>query len=145
MLTIPFPVSPCWQYHFRFQYADNTISGFTMLTIPFPVSLCWQYHFRFHHADNTISGFTMLTIPFPVSPCWQYNFRLSPLMPRSGQEFRKYLGSSVLRDFHFIQADRGRILGRNPDKSLKNFPPCYSQSPLQLCLEIFISSNLRNL
>ncbi len=28
---------------------------------------------------------------------------------------------------------RGRILG-NPDKSLKNFPPSYSQSPLQLCL-----------
>ncbi len=25
---------------------------------------------------------------------------------------------------------RGRILGRNWDKSLKSFPPCYSQSPL---------------
>ncbi len=31
---------------------------------------------------------------------------------------------------------RGRILGRNPDKIHKSFPPCYSQSPLQLCLEI---------
>jgi hypothetical protein len=31
--------------------------------------------------------------------------------------------------------------GRNPDKSLKSFPSCYSQSPLQLCLEISISSN----
>jgi hypothetical protein len=40
---------------------------------------------------------------------------------------------------------RGRILGRNPDKSLKSFPPCYSQSPLQLCLEFSISSNSRNL
>jgi hypothetical protein len=40
----------------------------------------------------------------------------------------------------------GRILGRNPDKSLKSFPPCYSQRPLlQLCLEILISSNSRNL
>ncbi len=29
---------------------------------------------------------------------------------------------------------RGRILVRNPDKSLKSFPPCYSQSPQQLCL-----------
>ncbi len=28
----------------------------------------------------------------------------------------------------------GRILGRNPDKSLKSFPPYYSQSPLQPCL-----------
>ncbi len=33
---------------------------------------------------------------------------------------------------------RGRILGRNPNKSLQSFPPCYSQSPLQLCLEISI-------
>jgi hypothetical protein len=30
-------------------------------------------------------------------------------------------------------------------KSLNSFPPCYSQSPLQLCLEISISSNSRNL
>ncbi len=41
-------------------------------------------------------------------------------------------------------AYRGQILGRNPDKSLKSFLPSYSQSPLQLCLEIFISSNSRN-
>ncbi len=27
---------------------------------------------------------------------------------------------------------RGRILGRNWDKSPKSFPPCYSQSPLQM-------------
>ncbi len=41
--------------------------------------------------------------------------------------------------------DRGRILRQNPEKSLKKFPPCYSQSPRQLCLEISISSNSRNL
>jgi len=29
---------------------------------------------------------------------------------------------------------RGQILGRNPGRSFKSFPPCYSQSPLQLCL-----------
>ncbi len=28
--------------------------------------------------------------------------------------------------------------GRNPDKSFKSFPPCYSESPLQLCPEIYI-------
>ncbi len=28
----------------------------------------------------------------------------------------------------------GRILGWSPDKKLKSFRPCYSQSPLQLCL-----------
>jgi len=40
---------------------------------------------------------------------------------------------------------RGWILGQNPDQSLKSFPPCFSQSPLQLCLEISISLNSRNL
>jgi hypothetical protein len=39
----------------------------------------------------------------------------------------------------------GRIFGRNPDKSLQSFLPCYSQSPPQLWLEISISSNSRNL
>jgi hypothetical protein len=32
-----------------------------------------------------------------------------------------------------------------PEFSLKIFPPCYSQSPLKLCLEISVSSNSRNL
>ncbi len=32
--------------------------------------------------------------------------------------------------------NKGRILGQNPDESLKIFPSCYSQLPLQLCLEI---------
>jgi hypothetical protein len=39
----------------------------------------------------------------------------------------------------------GRILGRNLDKSLKGFPPCYSQTPLQFCFGISISWNSRNL
>jgi hypothetical protein len=56
----------------------------------------------------------------------------------------------LLSSFHIVQAfqsashfghssqSRDRILGLNPDKSLKSFPPCYSQSTLQLCLEIYI-------
>ncbi len=40
---------------------------------------------------------------------------------------------------------RGRIRGQNPDKSLQSFPPCYSQTPLQLYPEISISSNSCNL
>ena len=52
-----------------------------------------------------------------------------------------------------LHPPRGGILGGNPDRSLKSFPPCYSQTPLltnctpapsvfldlrflQLCLEI---------
>jgi hypothetical protein len=42
----------------------------------------------------------------------------------------------------FNHLNGGKILGRHPDKSL---PPCYSQSPLKLYLEISISSNSRNL
>jgi hypothetical protein len=38
-----------------------------------------------------------------------------------------------------------RILGRNPEKSLKNVSPCYLQSLQRLCLEISISSNSLNL
>ncbi len=33
---------------------------------------------------------------------------------------------------------RGRILERNPDKSLKIFPPSYLQSTLQLCLRFLL-------
>ncbi len=40
---------------------------------------------------------------------------------------------------------RGWILVGNPDKRPKSFPPCYSQSSLQLWIEISISSNSRNL
>ncbi len=40
---------------------------------------------------------------------------------------------------------RGRILRQKSGQILKRFPPWYSQSPLQLCLEISISSNSGNL
>jgi hypothetical protein len=54
--------------------------------------------------------------------------------------------SCTSRPDHQVNTDsRGRILGRNPDKSLKSFPPCFSQSPLQLSLDIYISSNSHNL
>jgi hypothetical protein len=56
-----------------------------------------------------------------------------------GEEENVYVPST------FVSVRRGRILGRNPDKSIKSFPPCYSQSPLERCLEISISSSSRNL
>ncbi len=44
------------------------------------------------------------------------------------------LSRTIFRElnyFHSLQSTWGRILGRNWDKSHKNFPPpCYSQSPL---------------
>ncbi len=45
-------------------------------------------------------------------------------------QFFKYLAFIIN---HFRQT-RGWILGWNPDKSLQRFPPCYSLSPLELCL-----------
>jgi hypothetical protein len=36
----------------------------------------------------------------------------------------------VVRKLHIYNKSRGRILGRNWDKSLKSFLPCFSQSPL---------------
>jgi hypothetical protein len=45
----------------------------------------------------------------------------------------------------FCTLFRIRILGRNPDKSLRSFLPCYSQSPPQLCFEMYSSSNPHNL
>jgi hypothetical protein len=58
---------------------------------------------------------------------------------------RPYPVPLYTRVHHHQYECRGRILGRNPDKILKSFPPKYSQSPLQLCIEISISSNSRNL
>ncbi len=42
-------------------------------------------------------------------------------------------GQLIIRERCLYYLGRGRILGRNPDKTLKSFqsfPPCYSQSPL---------------
>ncbi len=49
------------------------------------------------------------------------------------------VGDSLIQSV--VGDSRDRVLGRNPDKSVKSSPPCYTHSPLQLCLEIFISSN----
>jgi hypothetical protein len=62
---------------------------------------------------------------------------LSQLRPRI-----PILAKGVPRPTFF---SRGPILGRNQDKSFKSFPSCHSHSPLQLCLEISISLNSRNL
>ncbi len=52
---------------------------------------------------------------------------------------------SHLHITYYLQQSWGPILERNQNKSQKSFPPCHSQSPLQLCIEISISSNSRNL
>ncbi len=47
--------------------------------------------------------------------------------------------SGQIQSVKFLQnmvSNGGQIHGWNPDKSLKSFPPCYSQSPLQFALRI---------
>ncbi len=77
-----------------------------------------QYHHRHLHSDSFYLCF---------EPCWVHCITLYTV------HLQIWLQS------------RGQILGRNPDRSLKSFSPCYLQSLLQLCLEISGSSNLRNL
>jgi hypothetical protein len=56
-----------------------------------------------------------------------------------------YCECVVFPSLNVANVSGGRILRRNPDESLKSFPPCYSHSTLQLSLEISISSHSRNL
>ncbi len=65
----------------------------------------------------------------------------------SGRNEGATTGQTFDKDHQFCHslATEAEFLTQNPDKILKSFPPCYSKSPLQLCLEIFISSNSHNL
>ncbi len=76
------------------------------------------------------------------------NFYASSCMPRWHRRILIHYISPLLIKFVHpgrIMSCWGRILCLNPEKSLKSLPPCYSQSHRQLCLEISISSNSRNL
>jgi hypothetical protein len=64
-------------------------------------------------------------------------------MPIKADDLAVVFNICVLRLFLTFKEPRGQILGRNPDKSIKSFPPCYSKSLLQLCLEISISSEIQ--
>jgi hypothetical protein len=77
--------------------------------------------------------------PACSSPFSSASSSITPFQVRS---YIKYGGWGGQR---FNHLNEGGILGRNLGKSLESFPPCYSQSPLQRCLEIFISLNSRNL
>ncbi len=58
----------------------------------------------------------------------------TPCFPAFFIKFSVYF--YLLNPHSFAHCPRGRILGRNPDKSLKSLPPCYSESPLQLYFEV---------
>jgi hypothetical protein len=70
-------------------------------------------------------------------PC--YYRSTHSVMPQGWDHF----GKETLT--HGTTESRSQILGQNLDKSFKKFPSCNSQSHLQLCLEIYISWNARNL
>jgi hypothetical protein len=66
----------------------------------------------------------------------EYSSLWVPVLCPAGQMVH-HGGHDKEMTLHFLH-NRGQILGRNPYKSLKSFPPFYSQSPLQLCLQIYL-------
>ncbi len=68
------------------------------------------------------------------TPCIEYRLYIQGVWWYSSPIFSVH--SSM--QYRSIQNPRGQILGRNPDKGRKIFPPCYFQSHLQLCLVISI-------
>ncbi len=56
--------------------------------------------------------------------------------------YRVYKRDIIPRYSDRYQQKCGRILGRNRDKSLKSFPPCYSQSPLLTGFETVCNVNI---
>ncbi len=85
-----------------------------------------------HHARKAWPGYSIRHMP----SLWAH--LCCPVTIQPSQE-----------DQHAKHAVQEKILRPNswttPDKSLNSFPPCFSQSLLQLCLEISFSSNSRNL
>jgi hypothetical protein len=69
----------------------------------------------------------------------------SPALHLQCEQISGTHGSASKNMISYVLLSRGRILERNPGKSLQSFPTCYSQPPLQLCLEIYISLTSRNL
>ncbi len=100
-----------------------------------PVSGCHSYCTvgSVIHLAGSAAASTQHTRPKIESWCGRHTAAGPPLI------------NSAITCSNLCQNSRGRILGRNLDKSLKSFPPCYSESPLHICIEIYISSNSRNL
>jgi hypothetical protein len=98
----------------------------------------WEYLFRvfgivsLQYGGARPPSFTLSTASTRVTS-------LPPPPPQQNQRKGYYI--LPRRQSREYEADSGR----NPDKSLKSFPPCYSLSLLQFCLEISISSNSLNL
>ncbi len=89
-------------------------------------SCCWivntQNRFLYASPLQSIYGSWALNPPPPPSH--------SPIFPHRRPSWKD--GSSSL--WFLPPSCWGQILGRNSDKSLKSFPPCYSQSPLLMDL-----------
>ncbi len=109
-----------------------------------PISCVWTTENEHTHRGKSLPYSLII---FYVSPLLKAMtdkttdlwYNVSPVVRAMGQKHKSKLSQESVVEY------RGRILGRNPDKSLKSFPLCYSKSFLLLCLEISISSNSRNL
>jgi hypothetical protein len=99
-------------------------------------SVCVFYSFRV--GDKSVTTTKRGLVP-DIPQYTQLFFRLCVYFPH--QQLRRTYWY-VRRITPFMQCTVAEFLD-NSSKSLKSFPPCYSESPLrlQLCIEISISSN----
>ncbi len=89
------------------------------------------------HSVNFSTGYSLISLslhlfhhfpPLPLSILPHPPFNFSPhhtYLPSYSPE-----QDEMAKNHNRSQGYRGRTLGPNPDKSLKSFPLCYSQSPL---------------
>ncbi len=100
------------------------------------------------HSVNFSTGYSLISLslhlflhfpPLPLSilPHPPFNFS-----PHHNLPFYSPEQDEMTKNHNRSQGYRGRTLGSNPDKSLKSFPPCYSQSPrYSLVLRFIILQN----
>ncbi len=112
------------------------ISALFLLIVEFnnsKVLIVWRNQIKNSNFQNFCSRFIwpFLIYAAEISVCWQ--LWLSQVLFQNN----KWKFDVFCRLLHYTHihtriwvAYRGRILGQNPDKSRKRFPPCYSQSPL---------------
>ncbi len=95
------------------------------------------------------SGFLHLLSTIISSSCCKYIIEWGRVEAyKNANCLRKLQNYKNVAEVHNQQTDVGRwnvcrgwILGLNPDTSLKSFPHCYSQLPLQLLKFIFLQTH----
>ncbi len=121
------------------QNSVQNLCGMQSSQMPLPGSWISAPYFKNKQkALNTLLNSAEYTITRErvfLLPCLQSQIRIMEAARALGIGSAGLLGATVLSAY-----SAGGLRPNSQTKSsLKSFPPCYSQSPLQLCLEISIS------